>query len=62
MKLAFTAAAVAGVSGRYFSDQKPASSSRRSHDHAAQARLWRSSRELVALSESEAEPLRRVVP
>lgn len=57
-----SAAEVAGVSGRYFSDRKPTSSSRRSHDRAAQGRLWRRSRELVGLSESEAEPLRRAVP
>jgi len=56
-----SAAAVAGISGRYFNDQKPASSSRRSHDRTAQRQLWRRSRELVGLSESEAEPLRRVV-
>lgn len=51
--------AVAGVSGRYFSDQKPASSSVCSHDREAQARLWALSRELVGLTETEAAPLGR---
>jgi NAD(P)-dependent dehydrogenase (short-subunit alcohol dehydrogenase family) len=50
---------VEGVSGRYFSDQKPASSSGRSHDREAQARLWELSRELVGLSRAEAAPLGR---
>lgn len=53
---------VVGVSGRYFSDRKPATSSGRSHDREAQARLWRLSRELVGLSEAEAAPLKQVVP
>ena len=53
---------VAGVSGRYFIDQKPASSSARSHDRAAQGRLWRTTSELVNLGEAEAAPLRSVVP
>jgi NAD(P)-dependent dehydrogenase (short-subunit alcohol dehydrogenase family) len=52
---------VAGISGRYFSNQKPASSSARSHDRAAQARLWELSRELVGLSSAEAAGLESAV-
>lgn len=54
--------AVAGVSGRYFSDQKPASSSGRSHDRVVQGQLWRASHKLVGLTEAEAAPLRQIVP
>lgn len=53
---------VAGVSGRYFIDRKPATSSRRSHDREAQRRLWRVSRKLVGLSEAEAAPLAQLAP
>lgn len=50
--------AVAGISGRYYSNEKPMSSSERSHDRAVQERLWRVSSELVNLTDAEAEPLR----
>lgn len=55
-----TAPQVAGLSGRYFIDSQPATSSPRSHDRAAQAELWRRSRDLVALTQSEAATLTRV--
>lgn len=57
-----TSEEVAGVSGRYFIDQKPAASSRESYDRQAQARLWRTSKRLVRLSEAELAPLKRVTP
>jgi len=47
---------VAGISGRYFVDEKPASSSRRSHDREVQARLWEVSEELVKLSDRQRVP------
>lgn len=53
---------VAGTSGCYFIDKKPASSSKQSHDREAQVRLWRVSRDLVGLTEAEAAPLRQVAP
>lgn len=51
---------VEGISGRYFMDSKPASSSARSRDPELQARFWRLSEELVGLTEGEAATLRRV--
>ncbi len=50
--------AVAGISGRYYSNEKPMSSSERSHDRAEQEKLWRVSSELVDLTDAEAAPLR----
>lgn len=55
-----TSPEVEGVSGRYYIDRKPASSSRRSRDREVQARLWRASEQLVSLDQSEAAPLRGV--
>ena len=52
--------AVAGISGRYYSSEKPMSSSARSHDRAEQEKLWRVSSELVSLTDAEAAPLRNV--
>jgi retinol dehydrogenase 14 len=40
---------VAGVTGEYFANRKPKTSSRRSYDTHAQARLWRVSEQLVGL-------------
>jgi retinol dehydrogenase 14 len=40
---------VAGITGAYFANRKPKTSSRASYDTAAQARLWRVSAELVGL-------------
>lgn len=57
-----TSPEVVGVSGRYFKDQKPISSSRRSYDVQVQARLWRVSRDLVGLTEDEGAALRQVTP
>ncbi len=57
-----TSPEVAGVSGRYFKDKKPVSSSRRSYDVQVQARLWRVSRQLVHLTEAEGAALREVTP
>ncbi len=54
--------AVAGISGRYFSSEKPASSSGRSHDRVVQGQLWHASHELVGLTDAEAAPLRQIVP
>lgn len=54
--------AVAGISGRYFSSEKPASSSGRSHDRVVQGQLWSVSHELVGLTDAEAAPLRQIVP
>ena len=54
--------AVAGISGRYYSNEKPASSSERSHDRTVQEQLWRASHELVGLTGDEAAPLRRATP
>ncbi len=42
-----------GQSGGYYIDQKPAASSARSHDRETQERLWRVSRDLVGLGDSE---------
>ena len=42
-----TAPELDGVTGRYFSDQKPKTSSRESRDEAVQERLWRVSLEQV---------------
>jgi NAD(P)-dependent dehydrogenase (short-subunit alcohol dehydrogenase family) len=39
---------VDGVTGRYFADRKPKTSSRSSYDTAAAARLWQISLDLVA--------------
>jgi NAD(P)-dependent dehydrogenase (short-subunit alcohol dehydrogenase family) len=44
-----TAPEVAGVSGQYFSHQRPASSSAVSHDEALSRRLWAVSAKLVGL-------------
>jgi retinol dehydrogenase-14 len=41
---------LAHVSGRYFADSKPRTSSRRSHDEAAAARLWQVSEDLAAVT------------
>jgi NAD(P)-dependent dehydrogenase (short-subunit alcohol dehydrogenase family) len=38
------------VSGRYFADSKPKTSSKRSYDEAAAARLWQVSADLVGLT------------
>ena len=57
-----TSADVAGVSGKYFTDKKSVSSSRRSYDVQVQARLWRVSRNLVGLTEAEEAALREVTP
>ncbi|ADI15746.1 short-chain dehydrogenase/reductase SDR [Truepera radiovictrix DSM 17093] len=51
---------VAGISGRYFADCRPASSSWRSRDPELQARFWRLSEALVGLGDEEAAALRRV--
>jgi retinol dehydrogenase-12 len=51
---------VEGISGRYFADCRPASSSWRSRDPELQARFWRLSEELAGLSDEEAAALRRV--
>jgi len=40
---------LAGVSGRYFANNRPARSSKRSHDEAVAARLWQVSADLVGL-------------
>lgn len=40
---------VEGVTGRYFANRKPRSSSKASYDTAAAARLWRTSEQLVGL-------------
>lgn len=52
--------AVEGISGRYFIDCKPASSSKRSRDQEVQARLWRLSEALVGLTGDEGATLQRV--
>ncbi len=57
-----TSPEVVGVSGRYFKDKNPVSSSRRSYDVQVQARLWRVSRDLVGLTEDEGAALRQVTP
>ena len=48
---------VAGVSGQYFVDSKAKPSSKASNDQQDQAWLWDKSRELVGLSEDEADDL-----
>jgi hypothetical protein len=40
------------VTGRYFANSKPKSSSKRSYDEAAAARLWQVSADLVGLTEA----------
>ncbi len=40
---------VAGISGRYFVKEKPATSSPQSHDQAAASRLWELSREMAGI-------------
>ena len=46
-----------GVTGRYYIDEMPATSSKRSYDVTAQKRLWSESERLVALSKEESAPL-----
>ena len=57
-----TSPEVTGVTGRYFTDKKAVSSSRRSYDVQVQARLWRLSRDLIGLTEAEGAALREVTP
>ena len=44
---------VEGVSGQYFANKKPVSSSEASYDEEAARQLWRVSEELTGLSEKE---------
>ena len=44
---------VEGVTGKYFANKKPVSSSETSYDEEAAKRLWRASEELTGLSEKE---------
>ena len=46
-----------GVTGRYYIDEMPATSSKRSYDAEAQRRLWTESERLVKLSKAESAPL-----
>ena len=48
---------VEGVTGRYYIDEMPAASSKRSYDVEAQRRLWSESERLVGLSAEESAPL-----
>ena len=57
-----TSPEVKGVSGRYFTDKKSVSSSKRSYSVQVQARLWRVSRHLVGLTGAEGAALRKVTP
>ena len=47
-----TSPEVEGVTGKYFSNQKPVRSSEASYDKEAAERLWNVSLELTGLSES----------
>jgi len=42
--------AVEGITGRYFADSKPKTSSKSSYDETAAARLWQVSADLVGLA------------
>ena len=46
-----------GITGRYYIDKMPATSSKRSYDAAAQKRLWTESERLTGLSKEESAPL-----
>ncbi len=46
-----------GVTGRYYIDEMPATSSKRSYDVNTQKRLWTESERLVGLSKEESAPL-----
>ena len=48
---------IEGVTGRYYIDEMPATSSKRSYDANAQRRLWLESERLVGLSRAESAPL-----
>ena len=48
---------VEGVTGRYYIDEMPATSSKRSYDIDAQTRLWAQSERLTGLSAEESAPL-----
>ncbi len=48
-----------GVTGRYFANRKPKTSSKASHDTAAAARLWPTSADLTGLNTRSRETQRR---
>lgn len=56
-----TSPEVSGKTGGYYINQKPAVSTRHSHDEGDQVRLWQMSRDLVELTRTEAAPLDHAV-